>query len=248
MKSPRLRWIIAGMLFLATMINYTDRLALSGLLSACSLLRAALPEREPHPALWFDTVRLFDELGAEGWTSTYLRWELRLLEDLGFGLDLSSCAVTGATEGLAYVHPGFKTWILPIAVGILVGLFTIQSRGTAKVGALFGRVAIGKIGSIAAAADHFTDGAGGHVIAGVIDHADIDARHDAADRAGVREPFLGGQVGDIAHFGRAVIFVDDRPPPVDHRALDRRRAGRGGVCDIAQRAQVIFAPHLGGQP
>jgi DNA repair protein RecO (recombination protein O) len=65
----------------------------------------ALPEREPHPALWSDTRRLFDALGAEGWPAAYLRWELRLLEDLGFGLDLSACAVTGVTEGLVYVSP-----------------------------------------------------------------------------------------------------------------------------------------------
>jgi DNA repair protein RecO (recombination protein O) len=83
----------------------SDRLALAGLLSACALLRVALPEREPHPSLWSDTLRLFDVLGGEGWTSAYLRWEVRLLEDLGFGLDLSSCAVTGATEELAFVSP-----------------------------------------------------------------------------------------------------------------------------------------------
>ncbi|MFN4204559.1 MAG: DNA repair protein RecO [Tabrizicola sp.] len=82
-----------------------DRLALAGLLSACALLRAALPEREPHPGLWPETLLLFDALGAEGWTATYLRWELRLLEELGFGLDLTACAVTGAREGLAYVSP-----------------------------------------------------------------------------------------------------------------------------------------------
>lgn len=49
-------------------------------------------------------------------------------------------SVLSATEGLKYVHPGFEAWILPIAVGILVGLFAIQSRGTAKVGALFGPI------------------------------------------------------------------------------------------------------------
>jgi DNA repair protein RecO (recombination protein O) len=82
-----------------------DRLALAGLLSIAALLRVSLPEREPHPALWSETAGLLDRLGGEGWTSAYLRWELRLLEELGFGLDLSSCAVTGATEGLAYVSP-----------------------------------------------------------------------------------------------------------------------------------------------
>jgi DNA repair protein RecO (recombination protein O) len=82
-----------------------DRLALAGLQSACALLRAALPEREPHPGLWPATLALFDAFGSEGWTSAYLRWELRLLEELGFGLDLTACAVTGARDGLAYVSP-----------------------------------------------------------------------------------------------------------------------------------------------
>jgi KUP system potassium uptake protein len=49
-------------------------------------------------------------------------------------------SVLSATEGLQYVHPGFKAWILPIAVGILFALFAIQSRGTAKVGAFFGPI------------------------------------------------------------------------------------------------------------
>jgi KUP system potassium uptake protein len=51
-------------------------------------------------------------------------------------------SVLSATEGLQYVHPGFKAWILPIAVAILFGLFAIQSRGTAKVGAFFGPIMI----------------------------------------------------------------------------------------------------------
>ena len=82
-----------------------DRLALAGLLAACALLRLALPEREPHPGLYPDTLALFDRFGTEGWTTAYLRWELRLLEELGFGLDLRACAVTGAVEGLAFVSP-----------------------------------------------------------------------------------------------------------------------------------------------
>lgn len=83
----------------------SDRMALAGLMSVCALLRAALPEREPHPALWSASVPLLDALGHPGWTTAYLRWELFLLEELGFGLDLTTCAVTGATSGLAYVSP-----------------------------------------------------------------------------------------------------------------------------------------------
>lgn len=82
-----------------------DRLALAGLLAVCALLHEALPERESHPALWRKSLALMDVLGDEGWTAAYVRWELCLLEEIGFGLDLSACAVTGSTDGLAYVSP-----------------------------------------------------------------------------------------------------------------------------------------------
>jgi KUP system potassium uptake protein len=59
-------------------------------------------------------------------------------------------SVLSATEGLSYVHPGFKTWIIPIAIGILIGLFAIQSRGTAKVGALFGPIMLIYFSTLAA--------------------------------------------------------------------------------------------------
>ncbi|MDK2774304.1 MAG: DNA repair protein RecO, partial [Tabrizicola sp.] len=49
-----------------------DRLALAGLMAACAMLRVALPEREPHPGLYPDTLALFDRLGTEGWTTAYL--------------------------------------------------------------------------------------------------------------------------------------------------------------------------------
>ena len=39
------------------------------------------------------------------WPLAYLQWEMALLEETGYGLDLSCCAVTGATEGLVYVSP-----------------------------------------------------------------------------------------------------------------------------------------------
>ncbi len=51
-------------------------------------------------------------------------------------------SVLSATEGLQYVDPGFKRWIVPIAVVILFGLFAIQSRGTDRVGKLFGPIMI----------------------------------------------------------------------------------------------------------
>ncbi len=84
----------------------SDRLTLAGLNSVCALLAFALPEREAHPALYQRSVTLFDLLGnTEGWPLAYLRWELALLEDLGFGLDLRTCVVNGSRDDLAYVSP-----------------------------------------------------------------------------------------------------------------------------------------------
>ncbi|TMV54089.1 DNA repair protein RecO, partial [Thioclava sp. BHET1] len=83
-----------------------DRLALSGLNSITALLAFTLPEREPHPALYQASVTLFDLLGAApDWPLAYLRWEMMLLEEMGFGLDLTACAVTGSRDDLAYVSP-----------------------------------------------------------------------------------------------------------------------------------------------
>ena len=83
-----------------------DRLALAGLNSICALLTFLLPEREAHGALYRASIGLLDRIGAgEGWAVDYLRWELGLLEEMGYGLDLSSCAVTGSRDDLAYVSP-----------------------------------------------------------------------------------------------------------------------------------------------
>lgn len=49
-------------------------------------------------------------------------------------------SVLSATEGLSYVNDGFRDYIVPIALAILIFLFAIQSHGTAKVGALFGPI------------------------------------------------------------------------------------------------------------
>ncbi len=59
-------------------------------------------------------------------------------------------SVLSATEGLVYVHAGFGSYIVPIAVAILIGLFAIQSRGTAKVGAFFGPIMLLYFGILAA--------------------------------------------------------------------------------------------------
>ena len=83
-----------------------DRMALAGLNTVTALLAFGLPEREVHLPLYHRTQALLDLLDqGDVWPLAYLQWELALLEELGYGLDLSACVVTGATEGLIYVSP-----------------------------------------------------------------------------------------------------------------------------------------------
>lgn len=83
-----------------------DRTRLACLSAACALAETALPEREPHPLL-FEGLRLLTDalVRDDGWPPLYVRWELVLMAELGYGLDLSECAATGATEDLAWVSP-----------------------------------------------------------------------------------------------------------------------------------------------
>jgi DNA repair protein RecO (recombination protein O) len=78
---------------------------LAGLSSACALVDEALPEREPHPAMYAGFHAFLTVLGHPGWAAIYVRLELGLLQELGFGLDLEKCAATGTTEDLAFVSP-----------------------------------------------------------------------------------------------------------------------------------------------
>lgn len=84
-----------------------DAFALAGLNAICALLLIALPEREAMGAFYGQTMALLDNLAAGGgdWPPDYLRWERDLLEALGYGLDLTCCAVTGGREDLAFVSP-----------------------------------------------------------------------------------------------------------------------------------------------
>ena len=84
----------------------SDRLTLAGLNALSALLTFALPEREPHANLYDGTLTVLDMMSTSPhWPLAYLRWEMALLEDLGFGLDLTTCAATGSTENLIYVSP-----------------------------------------------------------------------------------------------------------------------------------------------
>ena len=83
-----------------------DGAALAALGSALALVAAGLPERDAHPELYARSLDLVEALGgAPDWPARYAVWELALLAELGFGLDLAACAVTGAREDLVWVSP-----------------------------------------------------------------------------------------------------------------------------------------------
>jgi DNA repair protein RecO (recombination protein O) len=96
-----------------------DPLALAMLTAVCAQSEDALPEREPHEAVFAGMIGLLPRLvlGARVLPELIL-WETVLLADLGYGLDLSSCTMTGATEGLAFVSPKSGRAVTAEAAGI----------------------------------------------------------------------------------------------------------------------------------
>ena len=82
-----------------------DRLALAGIGTLTGFARL-LAERDPHPMLYDLGLLLLRHLGEPTlWPQLLARWELQLLTELGFGLDLAKCAATGTAEHLIYVSP-----------------------------------------------------------------------------------------------------------------------------------------------
>ena len=84
---------------------------LAALTTAIALIETALPERDPHAALYDGLQAIIEVLGAGeaaqplDWLPGMVAFERGLLSDMGFPLDLNECAVTGAVEGLTHVSP-----------------------------------------------------------------------------------------------------------------------------------------------
>ena len=115
---------------------------LSAMLSACALVDLCLPEREPHPDIFATLRALLLALPDAAWAAAYVAWELSLLAELGFGLDLSTCAASGAKTNLIYVSPksgravsaaageDYKDKLLPLPQ-FLVGKEVVEPRDIA---------------------------------------------------------------------------------------------------------------------
>jgi DNA repair protein RecO (recombination protein O) len=85
-------------------------LRLAGLTSLTATASMALPEREPHPSVYKAARAVLDAMemappNSIAWVAGLVRWELGLLQELGFALDLSSCAATGQVDDLTFVSP-----------------------------------------------------------------------------------------------------------------------------------------------
>jgi DNA repair protein RecO (recombination protein O) len=81
-----------------------DELSLAGVTALASLLQI-LPERDPHPKLFDAALACLDSAGDKDFPAALIQFELRFLDELGFGLNLKSCAATGRADDLAYVSP-----------------------------------------------------------------------------------------------------------------------------------------------
>ncbi len=104
--SDQLGSFTAELIHPAAALVLDDALALSMLTSACAVAEGALPERQPCPAIFDTLLHLLARLPqAERQLAELIRWETLLLRDLGYGLDLTSCAILGTSGKLAYVSP-----------------------------------------------------------------------------------------------------------------------------------------------
>jgi len=87
---------------------FEDRAALAGLNAFTAVAAAVLPEREAHVAAFESADVLLDAMTRhdfDDWAPLFVRWEIGLLDELGFGLDLTRCAATGSADDLIYVSP-----------------------------------------------------------------------------------------------------------------------------------------------
>ena len=87
---------------------FERRAALCGLNALSAVAAAVLPEREPHEAAYDGADALLDTIAAHDfadWARLFVHWEIGLLNELGFGLDLARCAATGSADDLIYVSP-----------------------------------------------------------------------------------------------------------------------------------------------
>ncbi len=103
--SEQLGWWSAELERSFACLSLDDPTSLAALSSACAVAETALPERTPHPRAYAGLLAFLESLSTGEWPAAYVRWEVQLLAELGYGLDLSACAATGQATDLRYVSP-----------------------------------------------------------------------------------------------------------------------------------------------
>nr|WP_317893101.1 DNA repair protein RecO [uncultured Sphingomonas sp.] len=109
---------------------FAEPLAAAAIEWACALTATALPDGLPYPRLHAALSAVLDAVeaapAARGWAAALARYELLVLAELGFGLDLERCVATGTDEDLAFVSPksggavsrsaaaGYESRLLPL--------------------------------------------------------------------------------------------------------------------------------------
>ena len=117
--SEQLGSVTAELVRAGAVLVMDDALALGVVSAACSVAAGAVPEREAHPILFGGLVGLIDGVAGDAApVATLVRWEAGLLAELGYGLDLRTCAVTGVTKGLRFVSPRTGRAVSAAAAGV----------------------------------------------------------------------------------------------------------------------------------
>ncbi len=104
--ADQLGYFSAELIHAGAALAMDDAWALSILSAVCAVADGGLPEREAHPRVFRGVLHLIahSSQGA-AMLGDVVRWELGLMQDLGYGLDFAECAVTGVRQGLAFVSP-----------------------------------------------------------------------------------------------------------------------------------------------
>ena len=162
----------------------------------------------------------------------------------------TACSAASISAGIDVDAAGDHHVALAVAdedIAVRVDIADI-ARGDKTVavdlGALFRLVVIGEIRIARDPRIDLADLALRQYSSVLADEAQLRAGRNPADGAGLLQRVLGIGEGDRARFGRAVEFMDHRPPPFDHRALDVGGTGCGGVDrrDAARTCRISGAP------
>ncbi len=84
---------------------FSDAKSLLAVQSACALIDMFLPDREKQDALFHGTCALMNIMKTDQWPAVYITWEMAFLKEMGYGIDISKCAVSGVEGGLTHVSP-----------------------------------------------------------------------------------------------------------------------------------------------